>query len=93
MFVSTKGGDTKAVKMSRKQAMDLKRDPNVTNIDTAKGQDLKEEGVKFSKEETAAIAKEVGRGVAKRKYDTWPSAYASGAVVRCRRGEIWKKEK
>ena len=31
--------------------------------------------------------------IAKRKYDTWPSAYASGALVRCRRGEIWKKEK
>ena len=31
--------------------------------------------------------------IAKRKYDTWPSAYASGAVVRCRKGEIWKKEK
>ena len=31
--------------------------------------------------------------IAKRKYDTWPSAYASGAVVRCRRGEIWKEEK
>lgn len=30
--------------------------------------------------------------IAKRKYDTWPSAYASGAVVRCRRGEIWKDE-
>lgn len=30
--------------------------------------------------------------LAKQKYDTWPSAYASGAVVRCRRGEIWKKE-
>ncbi len=29
---------------------------------------------------------------AKREYDTWPSAYASGAVVRCRRGEIWKKK-
>ena len=28
--------------------------------------------------------------LAKQKYDTWPSAYASGAVVRCRRGEIWK---
>ena len=28
--------------------------------------------------------------IAKSKYDTWPSAYASGAVVRCRRGEIWK---
>lgn len=31
--------------------------------------------------------------IAKQKYDTWPSAYASGAVVRCRRGEIWKKKK
>ena len=30
--------------------------------------------------------------LAKSKYDTWPSAYASGAVVRCRRGEIWKKK-
>jgi hypothetical protein len=30
--------------------------------------------------------------LAKNKYDTWPSAYASGAVVRCRRGEIWKKK-
>ena len=30
--------------------------------------------------------------LAKQKYDTWPSAYASGAVVRCRRGEIWKKK-
>lgn len=31
--------------------------------------------------------------IAKRVYDSWPSAYASGAVVRCRRGEIWKNEK
>ena len=31
--------------------------------------------------------------IAKRKYDTWPSTYASGAVVRCRKGEIWKNEK
>ena len=30
--------------------------------------------------------------LAKQKYDTWPSAYASGAVVRCRRGEIWTKK-
>jgi len=28
--------------------------------------------------------------IAKSKYDVWPSAYASGAVVRCRKGEIWK---
>ena len=31
--------------------------------------------------------------IAKRKYDVWPSAYASGAVVRCRQGKIWKGEK
>ena len=28
--------------------------------------------------------------IAKRKYDTWPSAYASGAVVKCRKGKMWK---
>jgi hypothetical protein len=28
--------------------------------------------------------------IAKRKYDVWPSAYASGAVVKCRQGKIWK---
>lgn len=28
--------------------------------------------------------------IAKRKYDVWPSAYSSAAVVRCRRGKIWK---
>ena len=27
--------------------------------------------------------------IAKRKYDVWPSAYASGAVVKCRDGKIW----
>tara|TARA_R100001594_G_scaffold144796_2_gene194319 strand:+ start:185 stop:799 length:615 start_codon:yes stop_codon:yes gene_type:complete len=31
--------------------------------------------------------------IAKRKYDVWPSAYASGAVVRCRQGKIWKNLK
>ena len=31
--------------------------------------------------------------IAKRKYKVWPSAYASGAVVRCRDGKIWKNEK
>ena len=30
--------------------------------------------------------------IAKRKYKVWPSAYASGAVVKCRQGKIWKKE-
>lgn len=30
--------------------------------------------------------------IAKQKYDVWPSAYASGAVVKCRQGKIWKNE-
>lgn len=30
--------------------------------------------------------------IAKRKYKKWPSAYASGAVVRCRQGKIWKNK-
>lgn len=31
--------------------------------------------------------------IAKKKYDVWPSAYASGSVVRCRKGDIWKNLK
>ena len=31
--------------------------------------------------------------IAKQKYDAWPSAYSSGAVVRCRKGDIWKDVK
>jgi len=71
MFVSTKGGDTKAVKMDRKTAMDLKKDPNITGIDSAKGQKLKEvdrldknSGVEFDKNETKAIATQVGKALA-----------------------------
>ena len=66
MFVSTKGGDTKAVKMDMKTAMDLKKDPAITAIDTAKGKSLKEtDGIKFSIDETKAIAKSVGRSLIK----------------------------
>lgn len=69
MFVSTKGGDTKAVKMTNKSAMDLKSDPNITSIDTAKGKTIKErlkdnKGVEFSVEETKSIARSVGKAVA-----------------------------
>ena len=72
MFVSTKGGDTKAVKMDMKTAMDLKKDPAITGIDTAKGKSLKEtdrlvknKGVEFDKTATGAIAKLVGKSLAK----------------------------
>ena len=44
------------------------------------------------KEELNKVLEEDDRctRIAKSKYDVWPSAYASGAVVRCRKGEIWK---
>ena len=28
--------------------------------------------------------------IARRKYDVFPSAYASGAIVKCRQGKIWR---
>ena len=66
MFISTLGGDTKAVKMDMKTAMDLKKDPAITSIDTAKGKSLKEtDGIKFSLDETKAIAKSVGKSLIK----------------------------
>ena len=67
MFVSTKGGDTKAVSMDTKAAMDLKKDPNITGITTAKGKDLKEDDLSDEEQEeittetshTEVVAKEV----------------------------------
>ena len=67
MFVSTKGGDTKAVSMDTKAAMDLKKDPNITSITTAKGKDLKEDDLSDEEQEeittetshTEVVAKEV----------------------------------
>lgn len=46
---------------------------------------------KVKKEEVVAEKKDDRcTRIAKREYDTWPSALASGAVVRCRSGKIWK---
>ena len=28
--------------------------------------------------------------IARRKYDVFPSAYASGAIVKCRQDKIWR---
>jgi len=51
-------------------------------------------GIQERKSKTAKVGKNSGGDrctrIAKRKYDVWPSAYASGAVVRCRQGKIWK---
>ena len=48
--------------------------------------------VEMQKENTIMEKDDRCTRLAKQKYDTWLSAYASGAVVRCRRGEIWKKK-
>ncbi len=47
----------------------------------------------IAKEELDLVLKEEDdrcTRIAKRKYKVWPSAYASGAVVKCRDGKIWK---
>jgi len=64
MFVLTRGGDTKAVKMSDKAALDLKKDPDITSIDTAKGKHIKEqENIEYSQIEIKKIAGEVGKAL------------------------------
>jgi hypothetical protein len=56
---------------------------------------LKEEILKVLEEVLQEEKKKDDRCVriAKRKYKAWPSAYASGAVVKCRQGKIWKSVK
>lgn len=60
-------------------------------------EDLKVEIVFIDEDEIISEAKKKKGDrctrIAKRKYDTWPSAYASGAVVKCRKGKIWKNLK
>ena len=56
---------------------------------------LEEEILEEAKKKRAKVVKKKKSGdrctrIAKRKYDVWPSAYASGAVVKCRKGKIWK---
>ena len=64
-IIATKGGDTAILDLDPKQAQDLKADPSIEKMTTTKGKDLKEQGVKFSAEETKSIAKAVGKGLAK----------------------------
>jgi len=58
---------------------------DITNLVVGMMQESKNENIISEKDDRCTR-------LAKQKYDTWPSAYASGAVVRCRRGEIWKKK-
>ena len=55
-----------------------------------KQQKGKKRAKKTAKRKSKKKKDDRGTRIAKRKYDVWPSAYASGAVVKCRQGKIWK---
>ena len=65
-LVTPKSGQTSAVSMSDKEVEALKDADDVDSIKGVDGQEVKEnEGVRFSIQETKAIAKVVGKAVAK----------------------------
>ena len=76
----------KAGKYDRQRLFKLKKAAEKRNMSETI-QDLDE---KRKKKKKKAKKDDRCTRIAKRKYDVWPSAYASGAVVRCRRGKIWK---
>jgi len=78
------GSKGKTVVKNTKKAKVTKED--ITNLVVGALHEMQNENTIMEKDDRCTR-------LAKRKYDTWPSAYASGAVVRCRRGEIWKNEK
>ena len=62
-------------------ALDMERRGKLKEI-------IREEVMAFLSEEETK--KDRCYRIAKRKYDVFPSAYASGAIVKCRQGKIWK---
>ena len=78
----------KAGKYDKQRLFKLKKAAEKRNMSETI-QDLDEKRKKKKKKKKAKKDDRCTR-IAKRKYDVWPSAYASGAVVRCRRGKIWK---
>jgi hypothetical protein len=62
------------------------------NVDKATAKFLEDKFTEYILKELVEKKKKDDRctRIAKRKYDVWPSAYASGAVVKCRQGKIWK---
>lgn len=76
---STFKGDERALEVF---ARTVKRVEGWSEGKTIKGEFLAESKKKGKDDRCVRIAKS--------KYDAWPSAYASGAVVKCRQGKIWK---
>jgi len=79
------GSDPKAGSIIKGTGFDWKKQTkeDIRNLVVGTIHEMKNENTIMEKDDRCTR-------IAKRKYDTWPSAYASGAVVRCRRGEIWK---
>ena len=67
---------------------DLSGDGKITKKDILMGRGV----IKKKKGGSTKKRKKLDRcaRIAKRKYKVWPSAYASGAAVKCRKGKIWK---
>ena len=83
------GGDLSQDVGLRKDAIRILNFLIKSNIVQDKPKDLSKGKVDEKKKKKHAR----GTRIANPKTDTCPSAYASGAVVRCRKGEIWKNEK
>ena len=71
-----------------RQTVDVSGDPDRTKL--AEDESLDEKRKKKKKKKKKKGKKDRCYRIAKRKYDVFPSAYASGAIVKCRQGKIWK---
>ena len=73
-----------------RQSVDT-QDPDRTELSNKLEEDsLDEKRKKKKKKKKKKGKKDRCYRIAKRKYDVFPSAYASGAIVKCRQGKIWK---
>lgn len=68
-FVTTSAGTTKTISVDptdKKQLDTLKKDPNIKDIETSKGEKIKEEaGKRYTTEESGAVGKEVAKSLIK----------------------------
>ena len=71
-----------------RQTVDVQGDPDRTEL--AEDESLDEKRKKKKKKKKKKGKKDRCYRIAKRKYDVFPSAYASGAIVKCRQGKIWR---
>jgi len=70
-------------------SVDVPGDPDRTKLSNRLEEDNLDEKRKKKKKKKKGKKDRCYR-IAKRKYDVFPSAYASGAIVKCRQGKIWR---